>query len=348
VNVLESAIRSPYYKSDYLQDAEVEDWLSQSGQFATDARCFIRVLLCERLDFERLDFAMSRRSFLSTETTFGLPPETLPILYLHRGQYNSSVMWNEGDGNGSMRSVGKTLDFRHNKIMKLMCIPAVTIKSPQMFKIGNLGLSLVHTFESGTTMAFIHGCNIWTDTLNGKIHVEPHHARIEKLIRSTRSLWTHPLLLPLVLLRNHLLRAEILSSKLSREVTGIENALGVGRTGRLTITDIGVTDPMKKLFGQEEKRIELMSRLTSAATNISNVTRVLKWDKDCMQFLHQVKDQIDKYRGQSAIILELEWSGLMQFMCCHAESAGDFTVFLHSRLESQLNVVCETPSLTKP
>lgn len=290
---------------------------------------------------------MSRRSFLSAEATFGLPPETLPILYLHRGQYNSSVMWNEDDGNRSIKSIGKTLDMCHNKTMKLMRIPAVTIKSPQMYQTGNLGLSLTHAFESGTTMAFLHGSNIWTDKLDHKIHVEPHHARIEKLIRSTQSLWTHPLLLPLVLLRNHLLRAEILSSKLSTKVENIEKALGVGRTGRLTITDIGVTDPMKKLFGQEEKRIELMSRLTSAASNLSNVMRVLKWDKDCMQFLYQVKDQIDKYHGRSAIILELEWSSLMQFMCCHAESAGNFTVFLHSRLELQLNVVCETHSLTK-
>jgi hypothetical protein len=257
-------------------------------------------------------------------------------------------MWNEGDGNGSMRSIGKTLDICRNKTMKLMCIPAVTIKSPQMVEIGNLGLSLTHAFESGTTMAFIHGNNIWTDDVDGKIHVEPHHARIEKLIRSTQSLWTHPLLLPLVLLRNNLSRAENLSSKLSGEVTNIERALGVNHTGRRTVAEIGVTGQMKKILGQEDERIEMMSSLTSAATDLSNVTRVLKWDKDCMQFLHQVKDQIDKYHGRSAIILEIEWIGLIQFMCCHAESAGNFTVFLHSRLETQLNVVCETPSLTKP
>lgn len=216
-----------------------------------------------------------------------------------------------------------------------------------MIKIGNLGLSLTHDFKSGTTMAFVHGSNVWTDTLYGNIHVEPHHARIEKLIRSTQSLWTHPLLLPLVLLSEHLSRAEILSSKLSQEVTSIERALGVGRNGRLALVDIGVTDQMKNIFGQEEKRIELMSRLTSAAADLSGVTRVLKWDKDCIQFLHQVKAQIDQHRGRSAIILESEWSSLMQFMCCHAESAANFTTFLHSRLDSQLNVVGETPASKK-
>jgi hypothetical protein len=134
---------------------------------------------------------------------------------------------------------------------------------------------------------------------------------------------------------------------LSQEVKSIEEALGVGRNGRLALVDIGVTDQMKSIFGQEEKRIELMSRLTSAAADLSDVTRVLKWDKDCIQFLHQVKAQIDTHHGRSAIILESEWSSLMQFMCCHAESAANFTTFLHSRLDSQLNVVGETPALKK-
>ncbi|KAK2129217.1 hypothetical protein NOF04DRAFT_1321582 [Fusarium oxysporum II5] len=317
----EGTTRSPYYKRDYLPDTEVEDWLSQSGRFATDARCSLRVLMCERLDFERLGFAMSKRSFLSAETTFGLPPEALPILNLHRGQYYSNIMWNDADDNESMSSI------------------AVTIKVPQMMELGNFGLSLTHILKSGTTMALIHGWNMWTNTLPNGNRVEPHHMKIEKLIKSTHSLWTHPLLLPLVFLREHLSRADMQSSKLSREVQTIERNLGIERTGRLAMIDIGVTDQMKQLFGQEEKRTGLMSELTSASTDVSNVTRVLKWDKECIQFLHQVKGQIDKCHGRSAIALDSELSSLIQFMYCHVESAGNFTGFLHSRLETELNVL---------
>ncbi|EXL98747.1 hypothetical protein FOIG_09474 [Fusarium odoratissimum NRRL 54006] len=343
----EGTTRSPYYKRDYLPDTEVEDWLSQSGRFATDARCSLRVLMCERLDFERLGFAMSKRSFLSAETTFGLPPEALPILNLHRGQYYSNIMWNDADDNESMSSIGKPLELVTPYSMTLMRIPAVTIKVPQMMELGNFGLSLTHILKSGTTMALIHGWNMWTNTLPNGNRVEPHHMKIEKLIKSTHSLWTHPLLLPLVFLREHLSRADMQSSKLSREVQTIERNLGIERTGRLAMIDIGVTDQMKQLFGQEEKRTGLMSELTSASTDVSNVTRVLKWDKECIQFLHQVKGQIDKCHGRSAIALDSELSSLIQFMYCHVESAGNFTGFLHSRLETELNVVRENPSLDK-
>lgn len=299
--------------------------------------------MCERLDFVQLGFAMSKRSFLSTESTFGLPPEALPILNLHRGQYYSNIMWNDADGNESMSSIGKLLESIPPYRMTLICIPAVTIKVPQMFQLGNFGLSLTHTLKDGTTMAFVHGWNIWTNTLPDKDGVEPYHMKIEKLIKSTQSLWTHPLLLPLVFLREHLSRAEMQSSKLYGEVKTIQGNLGIERTGRLAMMEIGVTDQMKQLFGQEEKRTELMSKLTSASTNVSNVTRVLKWDKECIHFLQQVKDQIDKYHGRSAVALESELSSMIQFMYCHVESAGNFTGFLHSMLETQLNVVRWSP-----
>jgi hypothetical protein len=250
-------------------------------------------------------------------------------------------MWNDVDDNEPMTSIGKPLELLTPYRMTLMRIPAVTIKVPQMIELGNFGLSLTHILKSGTTMALIHGWNIWTNTLPNGNRVEPHHMKIEKLIKSTHSLWTHPLLLPLVFLREHLSTADVQSSKLSRKVQTIERNLGVERTGRLAMIDIGVTDQMKQLFGQEEQRTGLMSELTSASTDVSNVTRVLKWDKECIQFLHQVKGQIDKYHGRSAIALDSELSSLIQFMYCHVESAGNFTGFLHSRLETELNVVCK-------
>jgi hypothetical protein len=119
----------------------------------------------------------------------------------------------------------------------------------------------------------------------------------------------------------------------------MEKDLGIERSGRLSMTGVGVTNQMKQLFGQEKERTQLMSNVTSAATDVSNVTRILKWDKDCIQFLHQIKGQVDEYHGCSPITLDSGLSSLIQFMYCHAESAGNFTSFLHLRLETQLNVV---------
>ena len=75
------------YRRGYLEDYEVEDWLSQKGPFAPphaqsfgDASATIRILICERLGWKPLGFAMSKDSFLAVEKAFSLPAESLPTL----------------------------------------------------------------------------------------------------------------------------------------------------------------------------------------------------------------------------------------------------------------------------
>lgn len=71
----------------------MDDWLFLKGQFTRanslhqgKVSSTIRILLCERLSFRPLDFAMSRQPFLSTERAFKLPPEMLPSFSSERDQ----------------------------------------------------------------------------------------------------------------------------------------------------------------------------------------------------------------------------------------------------------------------
>jgi hypothetical protein len=95
----------------------VNDWLLQTGKFAkpnsqhidrqTGETRGIRLLLCERIGWQPLGFSMSKESFLAVEAAFGLPAETLPLIWSNRGQYHYD--FNFGRDN-KVESVSKTED----------------------------------------------------------------------------------------------------------------------------------------------------------------------------------------------------------------------------------------------
>lgn len=131
------------------------------------------------------------------------------------------------------------------------------LKVPQMYQLGNYGLALSHSFETGITVAFLHGWGVLTSInhVTGKKMI-PHAERIQGLIKSAVSLWTHPLLLPAILLEEHLFRAnEFNSNVLARNTTSIEFRLGVTQSGRLTGSrnSFGPAE-LRELMGNEEAR----------------------------------------------------------------------------------------------
>jgi len=81
------------YRHGYLQDSEVDDWLCQRGRFEQPIQSqlgkehgSIRLLICERLGWRPLGFAMSKRSFLAVEKAFQLPIGTIPTLNENGGR----------------------------------------------------------------------------------------------------------------------------------------------------------------------------------------------------------------------------------------------------------------------
>lgn len=73
-------------KQHFANDDEIEHWLHQGEQ----KQGGIRVLLCERRYWSPLNvhFSMKESSFLSAETSFDLPIESLPLIRLNDGQYH--------------------------------------------------------------------------------------------------------------------------------------------------------------------------------------------------------------------------------------------------------------------
>ncbi|KAH7379407.1 hypothetical protein DE146DRAFT_317666 [Phaeosphaeria sp. MPI-PUGE-AT-0046c] len=83
------------YEEGDLSDLEVDDWLHQRGRFVqpTDSPIAkadgnIRMLLCERSDFQPLIFSLSKASFLAIEKKLDFPIDMIPLFKFNGGGHS--------------------------------------------------------------------------------------------------------------------------------------------------------------------------------------------------------------------------------------------------------------------
>jgi hypothetical protein len=211
-----------------------------------------------------------------------------------------------------------------------------------MFQLGNYGCALSHSFDTGVTLAFLHGWNVLAD-LNHvtKAEMLPHAERIQKLVKLTSSLWTHPLLIPVILLEEHIYRANAFRAKgLSSQTTRIESQLGVTNSGVLSGGKASF-DPVvvRRLMGNDEARIQLTSLLNTTITNATLFIASMKWDPRYCQFLRNVCDQIQEFRPQTPPGLGRELKETIDTLECAVISCSESAESIRQRLELQLSVV---------
>ncbi|KAK2009781.1 hypothetical protein LZ32DRAFT_608182 [Colletotrichum eremochloae] len=313
-------------RTGFLDDDEVEQWLHQQGRFSPLVKpgqakptMRIRLLMCERLGWLPVGFAMSRSSFLAVETTFRLPTETLPNLVTNNGKQYSN------------------LRFRTDHDNRLESV-VLTAKLPQMFQLGNLGLAMSHDLETGTTVAFLHGWNMFSDrdaVTNEPI--VPHAESLHGMMQSATTLWAHPLFLPTVLLREHLSKAEFFQSHLEPQVMGIERDLGVARSGRLVNSKSDAY--AQRMIQDDRERFRMTARLNTTATDVVNMLGVLEWDLHYFKFLGRVNGELAALHGRISPAADAELRSLVDYLECEALSIVSFVGTMKSRLDLQLNVL---------
>ncbi|KAI3558419.1 hypothetical protein CABS03_02421 [Colletotrichum abscissum] len=317
-----------------LEDFEVDDWLRQRGKFSpagrqSRPRAQVRILLCERLGFRPLEFAMSRKSFVSVEHVIGLPSVSLPILEGNAGTQHAHLKFKEN------------LSGRPSTSLEALVL---TIKQPQMFQLGNLGMAMSHNFETRTTLAFIHGWDIFSNKLKiTKKPIIPHIEAIQEILKSSRRLLSHPLLLPTLFLRRHLTRAEDMRRQLSSMTAEIEKAIGVTQTARLsgrTVQDQRIVEEVKAMVLGEKPRIHTTARISTTATDVINMKETLEWDEEYVKFLRRVNDDVKVHRREAHTPLEadLQLCGFIDLLERDAQSISSYATRMQSRLELQFNV----------
>lgn len=211
-----------------------------------------------------------------------------------------------------------------------------------MYQLGNYALALSHSFETGNTVAFLHGWGVLTEYnhVTGKRMVS-HAKRIQDLIKSTISLWTHPLLLPVILLEEHLFRAnQFKSSHLSLNTTDLEFRLGVTQSGRLTGSrnSFGLVE-LRELMGNDEARIGITTLLSTTMTDTIAFIGNMKWDHRYYKFLHNVCSQVQELQVPRLKASGRELKASIDFLECTTASTTDHAESIKERLDLQLTVV---------
>jgi hypothetical protein len=225
-------------------------------------------------------------------------------------------------------------------------------KVPQMYQIGNFGLVMSHSFKTGITSAFLHGGHVLTE-LNYVTdeRVGSHLSHIRKLIQSKVELWKHPLLLPTILLKEHLSRASYFKGfTLLQKTTEVEESLDVTKTGRLTNRDRpspgqdgggGGGSQFRKLENPVERR-ELTTKINTTLTDVISFFGVLKWDRRFCQFLIRTCHRLGElHHGGMDHITESnqklrEWLDALEG---GIESNAEHAETLRAKLDIQLSVV---------
>ena len=196
---------------------------------------------------------MSRDSFLALSKKFKLPSSTLPSIFNYQGTFSRNTTYSSGV---------------RERLQRI----GLTIKAPQKMPIANYCLSLSHECSTKTTTAFIHGAflhtplptmtlSIWSEPLaysplrrhqdyggftvpNKATHITQSAHLISRLQSSIKS-WSHPVLLPILLLHNYMSRSDLFAMDLDDQVVALERQTGVVFAGRTVRSHEASIDPEK-------------------------------------------------------------------------------------------------------
>jgi len=216
-----------------------------------------------------------------------------------------------------------------------------TVKWPQMYQIGNCGLAFKYNFSTQTTVGFLHGWDMAspTDQIPVGDTFYLYTSAVRDHITPARSLMSHPMILPVVLLAEHVKRAEKYKDTLARHIAFLEQELGVTRVGQSSWRTTKQFAAIQRLISNRRDRMNLTAELNSCVTDATNFGTVLEWIVRHAQFLEKHKDTIQGLRPHPDV---REHRTMEEYLACVTDDAISLKLYveaLKARFELQLSVV---------
>jgi hypothetical protein len=209
-----------------------------------------------------------------------------------------------------------------------------------MYQIANYGLCLTHSFKTHVTFGFMFGWNMFGEgnwkrnmpIMERPEYLEPHGPRISKLIKSISSYWRHPLLLPVILLEDHIYNADRYKGRdLSIRTRRLERQLGVTEAGRNF-------NPPGSFNVEELDRKTIITQINTTVTDTVTLAGNLRWNTRYCQFLqdisNDIRDLIEPIQGREP---KLDYT--IETLASLVISILEHTEAIKARLDIQLNVV---------
>ncbi|KAI1818450.1 hypothetical protein GGS20DRAFT_581558 [Poronia punctata] len=304
-----------------IEDDELEAWLDQCGKFRATPKLSIRLLLCDRVGYIPMGFAMSNSSFDKIKQAFSLGDQVLPMFISNMGQEMCSLNFSpEGD-------VPETLEF--------------TVKWPQMHRLGNCGLTYKHTFSTRQTVGFLHGWDMVTQTAEITFENEFHSylSKFSSRIESAGSVRSHPMFLAIVHLSMHVFHADIFRARLKYDLGRLENDLGVTKVAWMSGLPTTNFDGIERLISSRRQRMSLTTELNSRTTDTAKFITVLQWINRHCEYIQKHTEDIRRINPYSTVAENREIERQLEYVTSQARSHLESAEEFKSRLELQLSVL---------
>lgn len=159
----------------------------------------------------------------------------------------------------------------------------------------------------------------------------PHAERLYRSLETSVSLWTHPLLLPALLLQENLYHCEV-----SGAVREIEKKFSVTRTARLSELPPGIPDHIKALLADNTRRVQITSVVHSRLTDTITLANILRWNQRLSEIIKRADQDLHQYyeRTEMEIGIVRELESAIEHFSREAVSMMEYVTGMKSRRES--------------
>ncbi|KAF3011359.1 hypothetical protein E8E14_008126 [Neopestalotiopsis sp. 37M] len=229
------------------------------------------------------------------------------------------------------------------------------------FQIG--GYAVTHDFDTAITTALILGDCFELDRYNTRVGSKAPLTKLEEFVSQVRDcghLWSHPLLVPCLLLGTHarLVRSYILTQT-TPTVTALERVIGVTRTDqRLEDTalqkafqiggvyaeqDAALVNRLTgKLFVDDRLQREEAKILTQLINTITKKIIYLKrspqWDMDCVKFLRRILDESQRLSKHPSVPAQT-FRETLDYVESYSEICAEVAQTCEARVQLHLNIL---------
>ncbi|KAL6231382.1 hypothetical protein BDW75DRAFT_233667 [Aspergillus navahoensis] len=217
----------------------------------------------------------------------------------------------------------------------------------RLYEIGNYMLSLTYNMSSRWTTALLAGESI-TDMASTVFNMSPLSLTplppctvVREYLMSSPTLWDHPLMLPSIVLSQHLRRLQHHCNRdLTPSVMGIEAQLGVTRVGRRNFEATSRSSSTLKSGPVARAQFEhLTVAINTQLTRVGFTARSPKWNYEASALLVRVMTEIAAFRPALRSEANEEILGVLDHNITLAKSLEDNVLGIQTRLELQLNVL---------
>lgn len=224
---------------------------------------------------------------------------------------------------------------------------ALVVKLPQLFQIGNWGMSLHYSFSTRTANALVWGWNVVDDFEHAaNRRVTPICTEFGKLAEEPFvSSWHEPLLLPVTFLELYIERLlRFISRDIARHVSVLEGDLGVQSAHNYVNEPhakkvaVNAAARMVEHMSDPRGRAEITSRLNTTSFNTICVIANIKWAQRYVQTLTDVSGELDKF-PLSKSKNKSEVQQTLQFLTSKLSTTQEYVEQIKARLDLQLAMV---------